>query len=206
MLGVSQYEIINTKTEENIVSFNDVLNKLKVLDIEEDDEIGKYLKNVIEQSISYIENYCHISIHTREILARFSDYGCTQCNSQKANYILECVPVKEILKISLDTGVQNIELNPNDYTLLKNSRTFSYLYLKRTNLPTLNVDNPLPVSISFKSGWGLEIPEDLKRIILEIVSIFYNNLSDGRSVDKNIDTFVGSNVKNMLNNYRILYV
>lgn len=206
MLGVSQYEVINTKIDEKIISFNDILNKLKVLDIDEDDEIGTYLKDVVEQAISYIENYCHIFIHTREILARFSDYGCTTCNAQRANYILESVPVNKILKISLDIGTQNEEMNPNDYTLLKNSRTFSYLYLKSTNLPTLNEDNPLPVSISFLAGYGTDIPQDLKRAILEIISILYNNLSDGRPVDKNIDTFVGSNVKNMLNNYRILYV
>lgn len=204
MQGISQYEIVNTNDNEEIVSFNDILNKLKVLDIEEDDEIGTYLKQVQKQAISYIENYCNISIFTREILVRFSDYGCPQCNSQKANYIIESTPVNKILNFTIDTGT-NIILNTSDYTLLKNNKTFSYIYLRKT-LPVLNIDNILPVSISMEIGWGKRTPEDLKRAILEIISILYNNLSDGRVVDSHLDTFVASNIKSLLNNYRVLYV
>lgn len=204
MQGISQCEIINVKDNEEIVSFNDILNKLKVLDIEENDEIGMYLRQVEKQAISYIENYCNIFIFTREILMRFSDYGCPQCNSQKANYIIESAPVNKILNFTIDTGT-NIVLNTNDYTLLKNNKTFSYIYLRKT-LPDLNVDNIFPVSISMEVGWGKKAPEDLKRAILEIISILYNNLSDGRIVDTHLDTFVASNVKCLLNNYRVLYV
>jgi len=204
MQGISQYEIVSVNDNEEIVSFNDILNKLKVLDIEENDEIGTYLKQVQKQAISYIENYCNISIFTREILVRFSDYGCPQCNAQKANYIIESVPVNKILKFSIDTGT-NITLDSSDYTLFRNSKTFSYIYLRKT-LPTLNTDNIFPVSISMEIGWGKRTPDDLKRAILEIISILYNNLSDGRIVDPNLDTFVASNVKSLLNNYRVLYV
>lgn len=207
MQGISQYEVVNVKDNEEIVTFNEILNKLKVLDIEEDDEIGQYLKQVQKQAIYYIENYCNISIFTREVLLRFSDYGCPQCNSKKANYVIELTPVNKILNFSINSNDgKYISLSGDkDFTLLRNSKTFSYIYLRKT-LPSLNTDNIFPVSISIEIGWGSKTPEDLKRAILEIISILYNNLSDGRNVDANLDTFVASNVKSLLNNYRILYV
>ena len=205
MQGISQCEIVNIKDDEEIVSFNDILNKIKILDVEENDEIGEYLKQVRKQAISYIENYCNISIFTREILMHFSDYGCPQCNSRRANYVIESVPVNKILRFIVDIGEKNVSLDSGDYTLFRNSKTFSYIYLKK-ELPVLNTNNIFPVSISMEIGWGNKTPDDLKRAILEIISILYNNLSDGRIVDVNLDTFVASNVKSLLNNYRVLYV
>lgn len=203
MKAISQYEILDIK-EEPIVTFNEILNKLKVLDIEENDEIGLYLRECEKQAINYIENYCFINIFRKNILIKFSDLGCPECNSKGINHYLETVPVNFINEIIINTSEGERKLDNKDYTLLKNSKTFSYLNFNKNF--SLKKDDLFPIKINIDSGWGEKTPGDLKRAILEIISILYNNLSDSRKVDLNVDTFIGSNVKFMLNNYRILYV